>query len=274
MFDQDPDRQQHGGDREAAQHDWVVPTREAAARDGEHERRQPDDERRGAAEIEAANGVRLGQLAQHERAPGSAGESERHVEPEHPVPGDADQSAAENGTQDKPDRRDHRVRAHRDTELFARKGVGDERRRVGEQERRADPLEDPPEDQLIPVGGETGAQRGRREQDEAADVGVLAAEQIRHPPGGEHQHGRGDHVGEDHPDQRQQARVEAALERGQGDDQRARVGRREEHAEARARQRPPAIAGRGGVDADAMSESDGWLCVGVHRPLQATRSLR
>ena len=82
-------------------------------------------------------------------APQSApSEAERHVEPEDPVPRDRDQRAAEHRPEHEADRGDHRVRAHREAELLAREGVGDERGGVGEQERAADALEDPPQDQL------------------------------------------------------------------------------------------------------------------------------
>ena len=82
-------------------------------------------------------------------------------------------------------------------------------------------------------------------------VGALAAEQVGQPAGGDDQHGRGDHVGQDHPDQRQQAGAEAALQVGQGDDQRAGVDRRQQHPDARAGQSPPLVVRVSGVDAAA-----------------------
>ena len=75
--------------------------------------------------------------------------------------------------------------------------------------------------------------------------------------GAEHQHGRGDHVDEDHPHQLQQARVQAPLEIGQRDDQRARVDRRQQHPEAGARERPPLVVRVVHPDADlrALAET-------------------
>ena len=143
------------------------------------------------------------------RAQTEPASAERDVEPEDPVPGDRDERAAEHRPDHEPDRGDHRVRAHREAELLARERVGDQRGGVGEQERAADPLQDPPEDQLRPVGREAGAQRREREDHEAADVGLLAPEQVGQPARGEHQHGRGDHVGEDHPHELEDARVRA-----------------------------------------------------------------
>ena len=195
----------------------------------------------GAAEVEAADGVAPRELAQDQRRPERAGERQRHVEPEDPVPGDRDQGAAEHRADHQPDRGDHRVGAHRQAELLAREGVGDEGGAVGEDEGAADPLQDPPEDQLGAVGGEAGAERGQAEDQEGADEGRLAAEEVGEAAGGEDQHGRGDHVGEDHPDQFQQAGAERALEVRQGDDQRPRVGRHQQHPEAGAGERPPLV---------------------------------
>ena len=144
-------------------------------------------------------------------------------------------------------------------ELLARERVGDERGGVREQERAADALQDPPQDQLAcRLPAKPAPSEASGEDDEAGDVGALAAEEVRQPARREHEHGRGDHVGEDHPDELQQARVQAALEVGQGDDQRAGVDRRQQHPEARARQRPPLVVVVLGVDADARPKSV-WL---------------
>ena len=205
---------------------------------------QAGDERRGAEDVEPAVGVAPGELVEHAVPPGGAEQRERHVEPEHPVPRDRDERAAEHRPEHEPDRGDHRVRPHREAELLARERVGDERGGVGEQERGADALEDPPQDQLGAVLGEAGAERGEREGDEAADVGLLAAEEIGQPARGEHEHGRGDHVGEDHPHEAEQRRVERALEVGQGDDQRARVDGRQQHARGWCRRAPTTCSGR------------------------------
>ena len=91
----------------------------------------------------------------------------------------------------------------------------------------------------MPLPREAGAERGGREEQEPEHVGVLAAEEIGEAAGRQHEHGRRDHVDEDHPDELQQARVQAALEVGQRDDQRARVDGREQHPEARAGEHPP-----------------------------------
>ena len=241
-LDEHPQRKQGRSGGKSAYDDPVTPAAEPAARDAEHEAGEPDHEARAAERVVAAYRIRLGQLAQHERSPGGAGERERHVEPEHPVPRDRDERAAEHGAEHEADCSDHRVGAHREPQLLSRESVGHERSGVCEQECRADALQHAPQDQDGAIGREPGAQRGERENQEAADVCALAAEQVAEAPRGQHQHGGGDEVGEDYPDEREQAGVQRALEIGQRDDQRPGVGRGEQHAQARARQRPPLVA--------------------------------
>ena len=130
------------------------------------------DERRGAEQVEPAVRIPAGELVQHGPPPGGAGERERDVEPEHPVPGDRDERAAEHRPEHEPDRGDHGVRPHGEAELLAREGVRDQRGGVGEQERGADALDDAPQDQLGAALREARAQRREREHDDAADVGL------------------------------------------------------------------------------------------------------
>src|SRR2546423_1179873 len=82
--------------------------------------------------------VALGELVEDLPRPQRAGERERDVEPEHPLPAQADQHAAEHRPENQADRGDHRVRAHRDAELLARERVGDQRAGIGEEERATD----------------------------------------------------------------------------------------------------------------------------------------
>ena len=210
----------------------------------------------GAAEVEAADGVAAGELAQ-DRAPPRAppASASGTLNQKTHCQEIADQGAAEDRADHEADRGDHRVGPHRQAELLLGEGVGDQGGPVGEDEGAADPLDDPPEDQLGAVGGEAGAERGGGEDQEGADEGGLAAEEVGEAAGGEDQHGRGDHVGEDHPDQFQQAGAERALEVRQGDDQRPRVGRDEQHPEAGAGERPPLVVLVVGGDPGASGKS-------------------
>ena len=240
-LDRDEGRQQHGRGDQPADDDPVVPAGDAAAGEAEHQPGETDDEGRRSDQVESADAVRLGQLAEDQTTPHHPGERQRHVEPEHPVPRDRDQDPAEHGPEHEPDSGDHRVRAHRESQLFARERVGDERGRVGEQQGAANALEDPPQDELGPADREPGAQRSHGEQREPDQVGTLAPEQVRQPAGGEHQHRGGDHVREDHPHQLEQRGVKRALEVGQGDDQTAGVDRRQQHPHAGGGERPPLV---------------------------------
>ncbi len=232
---------QHGGGRQRHDDDGIVPAGEAAARDAEHEAGEPGHERERAGQVEAAHRVAARKLAQHEPAPRCAGEAERHVEPEDPVPGQLHEHPAEYGSEHQAHGGDHGVGAHCEPQLALGEGVGHERGGIGEEEGAADALDDPPEDQLGAVGAEAGSERREREDQEAGDVRSLAAEEVGEAAGREHQHGRRDHVREDHPDQLEQGRAEAPLELGQGDDQGARVDRREQHPEAGTGERPPFV---------------------------------
>ena len=157
-LDQDEERQQEGADYQADDHGGLVPAGQATAGDPVDEPGQPDHEGERAGDVEAAVGVGGRQLAQDEGGPEGAEQGDRHVEPEDPLPGDADQRAAEHRADHQADRGDHRVGAHRHAELLAREGVGHEGGAVGEDEGAADSLHDPPEDQLGAVRRESGAE--------------------------------------------------------------------------------------------------------------------
>ena len=105
----------------------------------------------------------------------------------------------------------------------------------------------------VPFVGEAGAERGEREDDEAADVGLLAAEQVGQPARGEHEHGRGDHVGEDHPHERRAASCASARSRSG----RAMISVPElivasSMPEAGAGERPPLVVGVLRVDPESV----------------------
>ena len=209
-LDKDEEREQDGGGRQAADHqsDRSSPRfrRARARRRGRSARPRRS---RVPSRSRAALRRRGGKLAQDERPPEGTGQGERHVKPEDPVPGDRDQGAAQHRAEDEADRGDHRVRPHRQAKLLFGEGVGDESRRVGEEKGPPMPWTIRQSDQLGAVGREAGAERGAGEDAGSRRRGRLSAEEIREATGGEDQHGRGDHVGEDHPDQFEKARCRA-----------------------------------------------------------------
>ena len=168
---------------EAADHQRVVPAGDAAARDPVDEAGEADDEGDRAAEVEAADGVAAGQLAQDQappRAPPASASGTLNQKTQ--CQEIATRAPPSTGPMHEPDRGDHRVRAHRQAELLAREGVGDQGGAVGEDEGAADPLQDPPEDQLGAVGGEAGAERGGAKTTKAPTKAVLRPKRSERRP--------------------------------------------------------------------------------------------
>ena len=73
-----------------------------------------------------------------------------------------------------------------------------------------------------------------------------APQHVGEAPGVEDEDGRDQRVADDDPEQREQVGVEVAEDVGQGDDERARVERRQERAEAGDAEHPPAVRRRDG----------------------------
>ena len=167
--------------------------------------------------------------------------SERHVEPEDRPPAEAGQPAAEDRPEDEPGADDHRVDAQRPAQLTARKGVGDERRRVGEQERAADALEYPRADQLDGISGQRAKHGCDGEHAEAQRVCSGSTEHVGQATSVEHEHGHDERVADDDPHEREQVGVQVAQDVGQRDDQRAGGQRGKQRADAGDQQDPPAV---------------------------------
>ena len=181
----------------------VGPARDAALGDAEHEAGEAD--RRTSivpSRSRPRSASRLRELAQDERAPERAGEAERDVEPEHPVPARS-RPARRRAPGRSPARPRRPSCSCPSPARAARAGNASVTSAAEFANRKAPPTPWRIRQRIssVPLAGEAGAERGEREDDEAADVGLLAPEQVREPPRGEHQHGRGDHVGEDHPDE-------------------------------------------------------------------------
>ena len=138
--------------------------------------------------------------------------------------------------------------------LVGREGVGDDRRRVGEQAGRADPLHDPEHDQVggagaagQPVDGQE--QRGDRVDDEAEVVDADPAVHVAEPAEADDEHARDDEEAEDHPQQ-----VEAV-----GRDERVEMDAAEDgrHRDQRDRARRASRAGRRASRSTARSTCSG-----------------
>ena len=245
----DEQRQQDRGDDEAADHQRVVPAGDAAARDPVDEPGQADDEgqrcRRGrgrgrcrgcessrrtsaAQSAPASASGTLNQKTQCQeiatRAPPSTGPSTRPIAATIVFVPIASPSCS------------------RGKASVTRAGP------LAKMKAPPTPCRIRQRISWVPSAAKPAPSEAAAKIDEGADEGGLAAEEVGEAAGGEDQHGRGDHVGEDHPDQFQQAGPERPLEVRQGDDQRPRVGRHQQHPEAGAGERPPLVVLVVGVD--------------------------
>ena len=202
----------------------VVPAGEPALRNAEHEPGEADHVRRWCRPGRGRAPCRRPESSCRTSTPRGAERcAERDVEPEDPGPVDRDERSAEHRPDDEPDRGHHRVRAHGEAELPAREGVGDERRGVREQEGAADSLQHAPEDQVGAAACEARAERGERRRRGSRARRRACGRRGRRavPPSARARSRRSCRRGS--PRRAGAARVEAALEVGQGDDQRARV---------------------------------------------------
>ena len=147
-----------------------------------------------------------GHLAQLAVGPDGAEEADRHRDQEdeppldrgeHPAEDEADERAAEAG---------HLVDAEGHAPLVLGEGVGHDGRGVGDEQRRAHPLEDAHDDE--PQRGRRAAHPGDREQQREERVDGEAEVVHPHPtvhvaeaPEAHHEHARDDHEAQDHPQQ-------------------------------------------------------------------------
>ena len=140
-------------------------------------------------------------------------------------------------------------------ELVPRERVGHQRGGGGHDQRPAHALDHAPEDQEPGRRGDRAEQRRHGEDRETGGERPHPADHVGEATGVEHEDGGHERVADDDPEQREQVRVEVAQDVRQRDDERARVQRREEGAEARDPEHPPPIRvplrgdGFGGVGA-------------------------
>ena len=173
VLDQHEGGQQHRGGDQPADHDAGRPSPTGRPCETASTRPvSPTTKVAVPAQVEPAPRVGRGQLAQDQRAPGRAGEAERHVEPEHPLPRIATSAPPSTGPRTRP------IAATIVLVPIARPSCSRGKASVtsaaalANRNARADPLQDPPQDQLRAVGREARAERGGGERDEAPDVGA------------------------------------------------------------------------------------------------------
>jgi hypothetical protein len=133
-----------------------------------------------------------------------------------------------------------------------REGIGQDRARVGEDERTADALSDAHQDQ--PERRRSAVQPGDREEDrEEGEDGEAEVEHphpavdVAEPAEADEQHRHHDHEAEDQPEEvarvagRERVDADAAEDVGQRDEQDRGVDRRHQHPERRVRERHPLV---------------------------------
>jgi hypothetical protein len=96
---QQPQVQQHGTGGDRRLDPRVVPAQVGSFRDAVHQQPEAEPGEQEAGQVEAA-GLRLGRLAQEDRAEGERGRADRQVDVEHPAPGQlGDEQPAEDRAQ-------------------------------------------------------------------------------------------------------------------------------------------------------------------------------
>ena len=181
---------------------------------GEAERRQ-----HGAAEVEAATGgdrvAALGHVPG--RRPGDEG-ADRQVDQEDRPPGDRpDQVAAEQRPDRRRDPAQPRPGADRAGAVAGPEAGLDDRQAARGQQRPADPLQQPGEDQHLGVGGDRAEQRGEGEEADAEDEDPPPPVAVAERAAEQDQRGQGQQVAVEDPLQGAGAGAEVAADVGQGD---------------------------------------------------------
>ena len=160
--------------------------------------------------------------------------------------------------------------------LVGGEGVGDDRRRVGQQAGAADALDDAEDDQVHrarraghPVDRQQ--QRGDGVDDEAEVVDLHAAVHVAEPAEADDQHAGDDQVAEDHPQQveavgrHQRIELDAAEDVGHRDQRDRGVERRQQDAERRVGERDPLVAILRGASLDRNTQATCAVCLSISR---------
>ncbi len=193
-----------------------------------------------------------GQVPQPHVGPDRAEDAERDRDQEDQPPVDRGEHAAQDQPDERPAHAGDVVDAEGHAALVLRERVGQDGAGVAQQERAADALHDPEQQQVEraaaaghPVDGEH--ERGRGVDDEPEVVHLDPAEQVTQAAHAHHQHAAGDQVAEDHPEQvlvvarDQRVELDAAEDVRHRDDHDRRVDGHQQCAHRRVGQRHPFV---------------------------------
>ena len=229
-----------------------------AAQHGEHAREQPEAERADARPVDRRRvGVaRLLDVAQREhqrRRPSTKLVANTARQPNRVDEQPADQRP---GGEREPDRR--APGADRAPPLGALEGLGEDRQRAREHDRRAEPLEEPRGDQRARARRERAQQRGRGEHRQPDQEQPPAAEAVGEAAGGEQEHRERERVAAEHPLQVGEARAERLGDRRLRDLRRGHVEQQQRRRDADDAKGPALACGSSVTAAEPSRARDGY----------------
>jgi hypothetical protein len=243
----DEDDQQDDAADHRAEDERVRPAHRAAAVRLEPVGDADQDRDQAHAEEQVAPPVHLrvltdADVVQHVVRPDGAEHADWGRDEEDKVPVHRGEHAAEDQSDERARDRCDRVQPERGAALVGRERVGEDRGRVGEQERAADALHHPPDDQPQRAGHPVHPRHGQEDRSDGEHrepevVHPHPAEHVAQAAERHHKHRRDHHEAHEHPQQvariTRTERVQPdALEHGGQRDQHDRlVDRRHQHAE-------------------------------------------
>lgn len=204
----------------------MEPTEIRHRRDPERQHDHADHDHQVAGEVDP-DGALVHHRARQQRMSGRKGDqTDRHVEPEHPLPADVVDDQATDRRPDQVGGRERGgVQAHGTTQGGAREGLMDEGGAVADEHRATDRGDHTKPDEHLDVRRDTGQQARHREDHQAAQVEPPLPPDIAEATEEEQAGGVGDHVGEQQPAPLRRARLELSAQCRQRDVQRAGVER-------------------------------------------------
>ncbi len=198
-LDHHEQRQRRRAHHQVRQH--AAPRVDAALGEADDQEREARRVGQVAPDIEAVSAALLGrQIAQGQRRPERADNTQRHIEPEHPRPAKGRQRSADDRPQDCADGHHHLVGADGKAEFLTRKSVGDDGAGIGDHEGPAHTLKGSQRGQQRHIAGKTGQPRGQGKHSEAQHVELLTPHHVREAAYVEHKHRLGDVVSQQNPD--------------------------------------------------------------------------
>jgi hypothetical protein len=240
LLDRDESSQQQAGAHQQRDDHRAAPTLVVAAHQSQHEEEECAREAQQAAPIDRRR-VGIARLGQLPVGDGNRRDPDRDVDQEDPFPAE---TVGEQAANQRADRHRDADRGAVDTHGHAALGpgrelLGDQGQRDGEHDRAADALQRSRQVEEGRIGRQRAEQRGDREDAKSDREDAAAAEAIGERAGGEHQGGKRERIGIDHPLQVGEAAAEILLYRGQRRVDNGDVEKKHERRHADGAEGPP-----------------------------------